>query len=33
MGVQLNVQANFVEQIFSDVNNFVVIMIGLEYEY
>lgn len=33
MGVQLNVQANFVEQSFADVNNFVVIMIRLQYEY
>lgn len=33
MSVQLNVQANFVKQSFSDVNNFVVIMIRLEYEH
>lgn len=33
MGVQLNVQASFVEQSFSYVNNFVSIRIRLEYEY
>lgn len=33
MGVQLNVQASFVEQSFLYVNNFVSIRIRLEYEY
>lgn len=33
MGAQLNVQASSVEQSFSDVNNYVVIRIRLEYEY